>query len=140
MNSEHARQAGMGPHNNHLSGGILRRIRFPSIPLPLIALAQVASRRGVLGSAVMGKGARSGRRSRASGAGGGGCGSKRPRRVAEEEQEEEQEEEVEPVEGEDEEDYCFVCKDGGDLRVCDFRFAPYPFSPGLSSSHLMIRR
>jgi hypothetical protein len=21
------------------------------------------------------------------------------------------------------EDYCFVCKDGGELRVCDFRFA-----------------
>lgn len=92
---------------------------------------------GALGSAVMGKGARSGRRSRASGGGGGGRWSKRPRRVAEEEQEEE---EVEPVEGEEEaeaeaeavegEDYCFVCKDGGDLRVCDFRFAPLSLLPG----------
>ena len=66
----------------------------------------------------MGKGAR--RRSRASGAGGGGHGSKRPRRAEEEEQEEE---EMEPLVGED---YCFGCKDGDDLRVCDFRFAPYP--------------
>jgi hypothetical protein len=90
----------------------------------------------------MGKGAR--RRSRASGAGGGGHGSKRPRRAEEEEQEEE---EMEPLVGEEEEvaalegeDYCFVCKDGGDLRVCDFRFAPLPLrrAPVLPSSHLMI--
>jgi hypothetical protein len=76
----------------------------------------------------MGKGAR--RRSRASGAGGGGRGSKRSRRAEEEEQEEE---EMEPLVGEEEEvaalegeDYCFGCKDDDDLRVCDFRFAPYP--------------
>lgn len=96
----------------------------------------------------MGKGARSGRRRRASGAGGGGRGSKRPRRVAEEEPEEEQEEEeVEPVEGDEEEeeamegeDYCFACKDGGELRVCDFRFAPLTPPPPGSGVSLVSSR
>ena len=80
----------------------------------------------------MGNRTRSGRRRRASGGGGGSAsGSKRPRWVAEEELEEE-EEEAGPVKGEDEE-LCFVCKDGGDLRLCDYRFArPRCSLPSLS--------
>ena len=81
----------------------------------------------------MGNRTRSGRRRRASGGGGGSAsGSKRPRWVAEEELEEEEEEAAGPVKGEDEE-LCFVCKDGGDLRLCDYRFArPRCSLPSLS--------
>jgi len=77
----------------------------------------------------MGNRTRSGRRRRASGGGGGSAsGSKRPRWVAEEELEEE----AGPGDGEDE-DLCFVCKDGGELRICDYRFArPRCSLPSLS--------
>ena len=79
----------------------------------------------------MGNRTRSGRRRRASGGDGGSAsasGSKRLRWVTEEELEEE----AGPGDGEDE-DLCFVCKDGGELRICDYRFArPRCSLPSLS--------
>jgi hypothetical protein len=73
----------------------------------------------------MGNRSGSGSRRRASG---GDCGeagsSKRLRWVAD--KEEQQEDEAEGVGDDagavDGEDLCFACKDGGELRVCDFRF------------------
>ncbi|KAL6877191.1 hypothetical protein ACP4OV_012862 [Aristida adscensionis] len=78
----------------------------------------------------MGRGRVGGRRC----GGGGASGSKRPRRVEEGEVEEEEEEEVEEAGAgqgaEDGEDYCFICKDGGELRVCDFRSCHKAYHPG----------
>ncbi|KAF8765595.1 hypothetical protein HU200_008085 [Digitaria exilis] len=89
----------------------------------------------------MGNRARSGGRRRASG-GAGGSESKRLRWVADGEEEEEagaeegeegeEEEDADAAEGKMEEeeaygeDLCFVCKDGGDLRVCDYRLVLPP--------------
>ncbi|TVU19437.1 hypothetical protein EJB05_35587 [Eragrostis curvula] len=65
--------------------------------------------------------------------GGGGSasaprGRKRQRRAVEEEVEEE-EEAVEIGEEMLGEDYCFICKDGGDLRICDFRGCNKAYHP-----------
>lgn len=66
---------------------------------------------------------RSGRHYHASGGDGeGGSSTKRPQWVVEEEK-------VKEVDGKDKEigavdgvGFCFICKDGGDLCVCDFKF------------------
>nr|CAB3465209.1 unnamed protein product [Digitaria exilis] len=92
----------------------------------------------------MGNRARSGGRRRASG-GAGGSESKRLRWVADGEEEEEagaeegeegeEEEDADAAEGKMEEeeaygeDLCFVCKDGGDLRVCDYRSCHKAYHP-----------
>ncbi|KAF8719723.1 hypothetical protein HU200_024475 [Digitaria exilis] len=81
----------------------------------------------------MGNRARSGRRRRACGDA-GGSESKRLRWVAD--GEEEGEEDADAAEGKMEEeveaygeDLCFVCKDGGDLRVCDYRSCHKAYHP-----------
>jgi hypothetical protein len=54
---------------------------------------------------------------------GGAVAGSEPRPASEPEEENTEEE------AEGESDFCFACKDGGDLHLCDYRFVPRPL-PG----------